>query len=162
MSNPGLSKEQILMVKRFEIFTNDIAIIHKNIQRLKTEVMKTCGLKGDHGIYLSYLILYRDGLTVSKLAEITGADKAAVSRAYAALYKKGYIEYPDFHGEKKYNTPAIATREAKKMMIPIIKEISKLIDRISLSDIEEDNRTIMYRTIKTITANVLKCVKDVQ
>lgn len=160
MDSTGLSVEQILMVKRFEIFTNDISIIHKNIQRLKTEVMKKCGLKGDQGIYLSYLILYRDGLTVSKLAEITGADKAAVSRAYSALYKKGYIEYPDFYGEKKYNTPAVVTKEAKKMMIPVIEEISKFIDRISLTGIDEESRAAMYRTLKTTAANVIKCVKD--
>lgn len=158
LDNKNLKFDQILLIKRFEAFANNIAIIHKNIRRLKNDVMKEYGLTGSQGIYLSYLMLYRDGLTVSQLAEIIGADKASVSRTFAALYKKGYIEYPDFCGEKKYNTPAIITESAQKIMVPIVETISKLIDIISLTDIDEENRTTMYRTLRTTAGNIAKCV----
>lgn len=160
MKKKDLNIEKVLLIKRFEIFANNISIIHKNISKLKKEVMKECGLSGNDGLYLSYLILYRDGLTVSQLAETIGVDKAAVSRAFSSLYKKGYIYYPDFYGDKKYNTPAVATEEAKKMMLPVIDTISGMIDSISLTGIDEDNRTIMYRTLRTTAVNIAECLKN--
>lgn len=160
MKKKELNIEKVLLIKRFEIFANNISIIHKNISKLKKEVMKNYGLKGNDGLYLSYLILYRDGLTVSQFAEIAGVDKASVSRTFSSLYKKGYIYYPDFHGEKKYNNPAVATEEAKQMMLPVIDTISGLIDSISLTNIDEDNRTIMYRTLRTTAKNVAECLKN--
>ena len=159
MKKKELNIEKVLLVKRFEIFANNISIIHKNISKLKKEVMKKYGLGGNDGLYLSYLILYRDGLTVSQFAQIAGVDKASVSRTFSSLYKKGYIYYPDFHGDKNYNTPAVVTEEAKKMMIPVIDTICELIDKISLTDIDEINRTIMYRSLRTTAGNVAKCLE---
>ena len=158
MDNKNLSFDKIMLIKRFEVFSNNISIIHKNIRRLKNEVMKDYGLTGSQGIYLSYLLLYRDGLTVSSLAEIIGADKASVSRAFSHLYKKGYIYYPNFSGEKKYNTPAVITPKAQEIMVPVVETISNLIDIISLTDIKEDDRTTMYRTLRTTAGNIAKCV----
>lgn len=160
MKKKELNIEKVLLIKRFEIFANNISIIHKNISKLKKEVMKKYDLSGNDGLYLSYLILYRDGLTVSQFAEIAGVDKAAVSRTFASLYKKGFITYPDFYGEKKYNTPAVVTEDAKKMMLPVIDTISDLINSISLTNINEDNRTIMYRTLRTTAENIADCLKD--
>ena len=159
-ANKNLKFEQLLLIKRFEAFSNNISIVHKNIRKLKNEVMNKYGLLGNHGIFLSYLLLYRDGLTVSQLSEIIGADKAAVSRAYASLYRKGYIDYPNFFGDKKYNTPAVITESGQKIMEPIVETISSLIDSISLTDIEEDDRTTMYRTLRTTAKNIEKCVEE--
>lgn len=160
MDNKNLKFEQLLLIKRFEAFSDNISIVHKNIRKLKNEVMNKYGLLGNHGIFLSYLLLYRDGLTVSQLSEIIGADKAAVSRAYASLYRKGYIDYPNFFGDKKYNTPAVITESGQKIMEPIVETISSLIDSISLTDIEEDDRTTMYRTLRTTAKNIEKCVEE--
>ena len=154
-----LTFNQLKLIKRFEIFTNNITLIHKDIYRLKSDVMSRCGLKANHGIYLTYLMLYRNGLTVSELSEITGIDKASVSRAYSHLFKNGFIEYPDFNGKRKYNTRAVVTEEAKRMMIPVIDTICELIDKISLTDIDEINRTIMYRSLRTTAGNVAKCLE---
>lgn len=151
-----LRLDQLILIKRFEMFANNISIIHKNISRLKNEVMKKYGLTGNQGIYLAYLLLYRDGLTVSQFAEIAGVDKAAVSRTYSVLYKKGYIDYPDFYGDKRYNTPAIITGKAREIMVPVVNMIYELIDTIILTGIDEDNRSIMYRTLKTTAGNISK------
>ena len=152
----SLRLDQLILIKRFEMFANNISIIHKNISRLKNDVMRKYGLTGNQGIYLAYLLLYRDGLTVSQFAEIAGVDKAAVSRTYSVLYKKGYIDYPDFVGDKKYNTPAVITDKAREIMIPVVNMIYDLIDTISLTGIDEENRTIMYRTLRTTAGNISK------
>ncbi len=157
-TDKNLRLDQLILIKRFEMFANNISIIHKNISRLKNDVMKEYGLTGNQGIYLAYLLLYRDGLTVSQFAEIAGVDKAAVSRTYSTLYKKGYIEYPDFVGDKKYNTPALITDKAREIMVPVVNMIYELIDTISLTGIEEEERTVMYRTLRTTAGNISKLV----
>ena len=156
----SLSTKQVNLIKRFEIFSNNISVVHRCIKQLKNEVMKRCSLTGSQGIYLAYLILYKDGLTGSQLAEIVGADKAEVSRAFKVLYDKGYICYPDFHGTKRYNTTAMITDKAREMMVPVIDEICRLIDEISLTNIDEEHRTIMYRALRTTAGNIKKCIDE--
>ena len=149
----SLSTKQVNLIKRFEIFSNNISVVHRCIKQLKNEVMKRCSLTGSQGIYLAYLILYKDGLTGSQLAEIVGADKAEVSRAFKVLYDKDYICYPDFHGTKRYNTTAMITDKAREMMVPVI-------DEISLTNIDEEHRTIMYRALRTTAGNIKKCIDE--
>ncbi|UKI37370.1 MAG: hypothetical protein L6V93_04190 [Clostridiales bacterium] len=45
-------------------------------------------------------------------------------------------------------------------MEPIVETISSLIDAISLTHIEDDDRTIMYRTLRTTAKNIEKCVEE--
>ena len=52
MDNKNLKFEQLLLIKRFEAFSNNISIVHKNIRKLKNEVMNKYGLLGNHGIFL--------------------------------------------------------------------------------------------------------------
>ena len=50
MDNKILKFEQLLLIKRFEAFSNNISVVHKNIRKLKNEVMNKYGLLGNHGI----------------------------------------------------------------------------------------------------------------
>ncbi len=142
------------MIKRFEIFTNNIAIIHKGIQQIKAEEMKKVGLKGPHVMYLFYLFRHREGLTASQLSERVGVNKAAVSRSLSELYKNNYIDYPDYSGGKKYNTPAVLTEKGCAVTSKLNDRICELVDRISLTNVDEEHRTIMYRSLRTIANNI--------
>ncbi|MFA7636562.1 MAG: MarR family transcriptional regulator [Monoglobales bacterium] len=148
------------MIKRFESFTNNISIINKGISQLKNEVMKKFNLKGNQGMLLFYLRQNIGGLTVSQLSELIGIDKAAISRGLSELYEKKYIDYPEYTGGKKYNTPAVLTDMGKNIIEQVNKIICSIVDMVSLSNMTEDERAIMYRSMRSIAENIEKFLKD--
>ncbi len=148
------------MIKRFEAFTNNISIINKGIGQLKDEVMKQFNLKGKQGMILFYLRQHSDGLTVSQLSELMGIDKGAISRGLSELYKNKYIAYSEFTGAKRYNTPALLTDIGTKVIDKVNEIICDIVDVVSLSNISEDERTIMYHSMRSIAENIERFQKD--
>ena len=148
------------MLKLFEVFTNNISVIHKGIQKLKSDEMQKFGLKGNHLMYLFYLLRHEEGLTAGQLAELVGVNKAAVSRALAELFDCGVISYPDYAGGKKYNTVAVLTKEGKDKAEKIEKRILELIEQMSLSNVEEDDRTTTYIFLRTLAGNITNFIEE--
>lgn len=142
------------MIQRFINFIDNITIISKGIEQLKNEVMNAHGLNGGDTMYLFHLSQHSEGLTVSQMSEINNVSKAAVSRTYASLYEKGYIYYPDHDGGKKYNTQAILTDKGKEQAILIKDAVCKFVDMFSLTNIQDEDRTTMYRSLRTIANNI--------
>ncbi len=147
------------MIQRFINFTENITTINKGIQELKNKVMNEHGLNGGSAMYLFFLSQHSEGLTVSEMSELNNVSKAAVSRVYSSLYDKGYISFVDFDGGKKYNTPAILTEKGKKQTDLISEAICKYVDMFSLTNIDENDRTIMYRSLRTIANNLTDYLK---
>ncbi|MDD4689145.1 MAG: MarR family transcriptional regulator [Eubacteriales bacterium] len=148
------------MINKFEAFTNNIAIINKGIGQLKNEVMKQFNLRGNQGMILFYLRQYSEGRTLSQLSEVMGIDKAAVSRGLSELHKNKYIVFSDYTGSKRYNTPAILTETGKSVIDKVNEIICDIVDRVSLSNMSEDERAIMYRSMKSIAENIETFQKD--
>lgn len=148
------------MIKKFEVFTNNISVIYRGIEQLKRKTMKKFGLKGNHAMCLFYLSYHPEGLTASQLCEKIGIDKAAVSRTLSELHKRECISYPNYRGGKKYNTAATLTEKGKKLTGELTDIICMLVDKISLDNITEENRTIMYRSLRTIANNIVKCLNE--
>ena len=143
------------MIERFEIFTNNISVVYKGIQKLKNDKMKEFGLKGNHMMCLFYLEKHPDGLTASQLCELIGNDKAAVSRSLSELYKLDHICYDGFTGGKKYNTVIKLTEKGKSVTSVLFDEINRTVNEISLNNMDEDHRTEFYRSLRTL-ANSIK------
>lgn len=148
------------MIERFEIFTNNIAVVYKGIQKLKNDTMKEFGLKGNHMMCLFYLEKHSEGLTASQLCELTGNDKAAVSRTISELYKLGHISYDAFVGRKKYNTTLRLTEKGKMVTKALFETICRVVDEISLQNMSEDNRTEFYRSLRTLANNITAAIKE--
>ncbi len=148
------------MLQRFINFTKNITIISKGIEQIKNEVMNAHGLNGGDSMYLFYLSRYSEGLTVSQMSEINNVSKSAVSRIYAGLYEKGYIHYPNHDGGKKYNTPAVLTKKGNEQAARIEDAICKYVDMFSLTNIADEDRTTMYRSLRTIANNISTYLND--
>lgn len=142
------------MIPRFITFTKNITIISKGIEQLKNEVMNEYGLNGGDAMYLFYLAQHSEGLTVSQMSEINNVSKAAVSRIYASLCEKGCIYFAEYNGGKKYNTPAVLTEKGKEKAVLITEAICKFVDMFSLTNIRDEDRTTMYRSLRTIANNI--------
>ena len=149
------------MIERFEIFTNNISIVYKGIQKLKNEKMKEFGLKGNHMMCLFYLEKHEEGLTAARLCELIGNDKAAVSRSLSELYKLDHICYENFNGGKKYNTTVKLTEKGKSVTKQLFKAIESTVDEISLNNMDEERRTEFYRSLRTLASSISDAVKEI-
>ena len=79
------------MVDRFERFSFAISEISRCWHKIAADEMEKYGLKGSHAIYLTTLYRYSQGVTAAKLSELSGKDKADVSRMTAIMEKNGLI-----------------------------------------------------------------------
>ncbi len=149
-----------MLLERFELFSNNVSIMYRGIQQLKQEVMKGYGLKGNHYICMFYLNKNKEGLTVSQLSKLASIDKAAISRAVSELCGMGIIEYVDFEGGKKYNTLVTLTQKGSQVMKELDVTLCTLVDKISLNHVDEDARTVMYRSMRQIAQNILDCIDE--
>ncbi len=150
------------MIELFEIFTNNISVVYKGIQKLKNDDMKKFGLKGNHLMCLFYLDKYEEGLTASRLCELIGNDKAAVSRSLSELNSLGHICYEGEAGRKKYNTVIRLTEKGKSITALLVEEICHRVDEISLQGMDLEQRTALYRHLRTIANNITDAIKGEQ
>jgi len=79
------------VIDRFERFSYAIFEISRCWHKIAADVMAERGLKGPYAIYLIVLRRYTDGLTAARLCEMSGRDKADVSRAISVMEKEGLI-----------------------------------------------------------------------
>lgn len=147
------------MIKRFEDFVSLIFSMNKNIQKLKTEKMKSFGLNGSDVMCLFYLSQNSDGLTATRLCEMISTDKAAVSRVLASLNKKGYIEYSDSQEGKKYNNNIILSEKGVGVTEEINRIITEISDKIG-KGISDEERMVMYKALHIIAKNLEDSAKE--
>ena len=80
------------MIDRFERFSYALFEISRCWHKIAADVMAERGLKGPYAIYLVILRRYASGLTATRLCEMSGRDKADVSRSVSAMEKEGLIQ----------------------------------------------------------------------
>ncbi len=127
------------MEKVFENFAVVIMKLNKLIQRIKQFEMREYGLKAIHVMCVYYLDENPAGLTSGELVKLTLEDKAAVSRAVAALQEKGYVRC----GQKTHNAKLTLTDEGKKLAFAISERSIKAVEAGS-ADMSEEQRRLFY------------------
>ena len=145
------------MYERFETFTLLMTRIGRSIRRLKTDEMKKWGLKTHHVSCLYYL--YRDdSLTATKLCELCGEDKAAVSRAIETLEEEGYIECVS-KAQKRYRSPLVLTEKGRSAGKQIVDKVDHVLEATSCGVADED-REIMYLALEKICVSLEKLCEE--
>ena len=87
-----------MMLRKIGIFTKNILIIYKGLQKVSKNALQKYDLKSNHTMCLFYLMQNPEGLTATQLSEKIGIDKAAISRLLPQLIKSASMEYCDFDG----------------------------------------------------------------
>ena len=141
------------MIHRFEEFVGLIANIHKNIQKIKHDKMQQFGLSGNHVMCLFYLAQHQEGLTGAQLSQLMSVNKAAVSRAMAELVEKDYVFYENLEAGKKYRAVAKLTVKGFAVTEQIDGIICEVVNEIG-NDLQEDERTMMYQSLNTVSRNI--------
>ena len=139
------------MLRRWECFSQAIAGIYREMQRVENEEMTRCGLKGASAQYLT-AIGRNPGITVSKLSEFCVKDKAAASRAVAELENKGMAERHGT-GEGAYRAQLFLTEDGKKVLRHIRSRSHVIILQAS-QGVSGEHLRIFYETLNQINTNL--------
>ena len=144
--------------KRFEIFDVSVSLICKSIQKIKSEIMQSYGLKSSHVLFMVQLGECEEGLTASELSQAGHMDKAQISRVVSELTDKGFITKCDGNGQKYKNK--LTLTEAGKC---IVRDLDRLIDRALdyvSGSIPKADLEVFYRTLFTISDNLFSLTEE--
>jgi len=147
------------MITRFEEFVGTISSIYKNIEKMKKNRMREFGLSGNHVMCMVYLAQNSEGLTATDLCKLISVDKAATSRALSELFEKGYIQYSNADGHKKYRAVARLTEQGIKVAKQMDVIICSVVNKIGGS-LTKQERDSMYRSLETIDTNLNELTKN--
>lgn len=140
------------MIDRFERFSFAVAAMSRYIQKIETDELEKMGLKGSYALYLIILSRYPQGLTATELCEQCEKDKAAVSRAIAAMEKQGLVSRnADSHSP--YRAPITLT-EAGKSAADHVRHKAIVAVSHAGQGISDEDRAIMYATLERIATNL--------
>ena len=137
------------MIDRFERFTFAISEISKYWHKIASAEMEKYGLKGPHAIYLVSMYRYPEGITSAQLCELSGKDKADISRAINLMEKKGLVTRVGVN-QNLYRALLQLTETGKEAAEHIRKRASIAVE-LAGSGLTEENRKIFYESLEYIT-----------
>ncbi len=141
------------MVDRYEHFTYATNEINKFLRKIAGQEMKKHGLKSPHAIYFTVLSNNKDtGLTATQMCEISGRDKADVSRMFALMEEKGLIVKKGVH-QNLYNGVFTLTDEGLKIAESVKLRAAKAVEMAG-KDLTEENRRNFYNSLDSIVENL--------
>ena len=137
---------------RFERFSFAVFEITRCWHKIAGEEMKKYGLKGTCAVYLRSIAKHPEGLTAANLSEITGKDKADVSRAVSAMIAKGLI-IRECESQKSYRAPLILTEEGK-IAVSHIENCIRVAVEMGSKGLIQEKREIFYESLELIVSNL--------
>ena len=136
------------MEERFRTFTVLITKLYRAIRKIKNEETEEYGLTNPHVSCLYYL--YKEkSLTLTELVDICLEDKAVLSKATTYLENKCLI-ICDSNQKKRYNSYFKLTDKGLIVAKSIAGKIDNILDYAS-ADIDNNDRDIMYKSLKSIS-----------
>ena len=143
---------------RFELFDVSVSLICKSIQKIKSEIMQSYGLKSSHVLFMVQLGKRKEGLTASELSKAGHMDKAQISRVVSELTDKGFITR--YSGSKqKYKNRFTLTEAGRSIANDLDNLIGKALEYVSGS-IPKADLEIFYRTLFTISDNLFSLTEE--
>ena len=143
------------MVDRFERFSLAISHINRFWHKLAGEEMAKYGLKGPHATYLLTLSRYPDGLTAAQLVELSGKDKADVSRMLNIMAEKGLVRREG----TAYRARVILTEEGQRAADYVRCRAAVAVE-LAGEGISDGDREVFYATLETIVGNLRALSRD--
>ena len=137
------------MRERFELFTIAVTRAYKYIQQIKKHESVTFGIKGIHVMCMVALGKSPEGLTVTEIASYCCEDKAAVSRTVDSLAEKGYVEYEEAQGRRRWRSKVRLTEEGRKVTEGLDGLIDEIVCQIKGS-LTTEQEAFFYRVFSII------------
>lgn len=145
------------MIERFERFSHAIFAVSRYWHQLAAEEMEPYSLKGPHAIYLVAILRSTQGLTCAQLCELSGRDKADVSRAISLMESKGLVRR-QCNGTNLYRAQIFLTEQGVQAAEHICQRASLAVEYAS-SGYTEEERNIFWQVLDTIAGNLQNMTK---
>ena len=142
------------MLDRYEEFTQAVSAAYKYILKIKSFYMSEYDLKAAHVTCLHTLSRTAEGYTPTEICDITGEDKATISKALSALTERGYVVSKK-DGFRKYKAKFSLTDEGKFVSSQIKKFMVEAVNSCG-GDLPDEERDIFYRSFRSIVENLAK------
>lgn len=146
------------MIDRFEQFVSFISAIHRDIQKIERDEMEKLGLKGAFAQYLVAMHRFPEGITAVDLCEVCGKDKAAVSRAVSEMEQHGLLHKLGDR-ENRYRALLQLTEKGRSAAEFVCRKAVSAV-QIAASEIDDETRTTMYRSLRSIASHVQLISKE--
>ena len=143
--------------ERFEQFVLLIDSAHKQVNRIKQEIVPDPRIKSVHTMWLYELLGHPRGITATELAAKAGIDRSLVSREIRTLEKYGYIEYST-DGGKSYNSRIKLTKDGREVAKAMAKAALEIQNGASLN-IPIDELAVFYSVLQRICGNLSEISK---
>ncbi len=141
------------MTDRYEHFTYATNEINKCLRRITGEEMKKHSLKAPHAMYFTVLANHvQTGLTATQMCELSGRDKADVSRMFALMEERGLIVKKGVH-QNLYNGVYTLTEQGLEIARCVKQRAAKAVE-IAGKDLTEEARQNFYKALDSIVENL--------
>ena len=146
------------MISKYEIISNSVACISRDIQRLERAEMAKYNLKAPHAQCLLVLSRYPEGLIATQLCELCEKDKAAISRTLSELERQGLVQKRK-DGENAYRAPVLLT-EAGREASARVEQLAQMAVEQAGVGLTEERRAVFYETLELIAGNLTRISRD--
>ncbi len=141
------------MIDRYEHFTYATNEINKFLRKLAGDEMKKHGLKFPHAIYFTVLDNNAEtGLTATQLCELSGRDKADVSRMLALMETKELVVKKGTH-QNLYNGVFVLTQKGTEIAKSVKQRVTRAV-QIAGKDLTDEARQCFYNALDSIVENL--------
>jgi len=142
------------MIERFENFTSSINGIYRYILKIEREEMEKYGYRGSYALYLAIMSHFPDGITATRLGELSDRDKAGISRTVTEMEENGLITRQT--NKNNFYRARLVLTEKGKAAADFVRE--KAIAAVSEAGagISDEDRKVFYECLFIIAANLRK------
>lgn len=147
------------MIDRFERFTYSVFELARLWHKIASEEFGKYGLKGSYAVYLSVMCRFPEGITAAKICEMTGKDKADVSRAIAAMIEKGLISRAEVEDNKKAYRALLTLTENGLLAAEHVNARVKVAVEKGGEGLSDAEREIFYGALELIVKNLQEIEK---
>ena len=142
------------MIERFEQFSYSINVIYRYALKIEREEMEKYGYRGSYALYLAIMYHFPDGITASKLSEISDRDKAGISRTVTEMEQKGLIAKQSNH-DNFYRAKLILTKKGREVA-DFVRKKAILAVSMAGDGISDEDRKTFYDCLFLISSNLKK------
>jgi len=146
------------MISKYELFSNSVACLYRDIQKLERIEMAKYGLKGPHAQCLLSLSRYPEGLIATQLCDLCEKDKAAISRTVAELEEADLVQRLEHNGTR-YRAALVLTERGREAAAAV-SERAKLAVELAGNGLTDADREVFYRVLTLISENLHEICKE--
>ena len=146
---------------RFEKFALLIDGVQKCIQKFKTNIAPTLGVKSVHVLWIYELYIHPEGLTSAELAVRSNIDPSLISRELATLKRKGYITREVTPGKRNYNSRITLTDDGRSLAKRIYDVAYDMQSRVGMG-ISHEEIVTFYSVLERLHNNLDNFIKETE